>query len=292
MSRKVGQFAGMIGGAGLVLSIAVGCAGKKLSTSVSDQMMIPGEKPQAEAQVASPPSAEAFAPTITPRTEGATAQAETMPEAPVPQPEPPRAEVSAEAPKMEEAKTEVPPSSGSSEPLPVEEKPSVPPLPSAGESAPSVVVPPSTPAVAEATPPAEAPPSTPAVAEATPPAEATPSTPVTSEETATLSDVFFDFDRFAIRQDAQATLEANARWLKAANGRKVLIEGHCDERGTVEYNLVLGEKRAQSVKQYLEELGVPASQIQITSFGKEKPFCTRHSEACWQQNRRAHFVLQ
>ncbi|MEW6248776.1 MAG: peptidoglycan-associated lipoprotein Pal [Nitrospirota bacterium] len=108
----------------------------------------------------------------------------------------------------------------------------------------------------------------------------------------TLADVFFDFDRFSIRKDAQATLEADARWLKTANGRKVLVEGHCDERGTAEYNLVLGEKRARSVKQYLQELGVPASQIQITSFGKERPFCTEHSDACWQQNRRAHFVLQ
>ncbi len=276
MSRKVVQSAVVISCAGLVLSISVGCAGKKLSTSASDQTMIAGEKPQVEAQVASPPSAEASAPTITPQTEAATARAETMPEAPVPQPEPPRAEVSAEAPKMEEAKTEIPPSSVSSEPPPVEEKPSALPLPSAAESAPSVVAPPSAPAVAEATQPAGAP----------------PSIPATSEETAALSDVFFDFDRFAIRQDAQATLEANARWLKTANGRKVLIEGHCDERGTVEYNLVLGEKRAQSVKQYLEELGVPASQIQITSFGKEKPFCTEHSDACWQQNRRAHFVLQ
>jgi peptidoglycan-associated lipoprotein len=86
-------------------------------------------------------------------------------------------------------------------------------------------------------------------------------------------------------------LEANARRLKAENGRKLLIEGHCDERGTVEYNLVLGERRAQTVKQYLQDLGVPSSQIQITSYGKEKPFCTDHSEACWQSNRRAHFVL-
>lgn len=107
----------------------------------------------------------------------------------------------------------------------------------------------------------------------------------------TLADVYFDFDRFLIRSDAQAVLEANARRLKAENSRKLLIEGHCDERGTVDYNLVLGERRAQAVKQYLQDLGIRSSQIQITSYGKEKPFCTDHSEACWQSNRRAHFAL-
>jgi peptidoglycan-associated lipoprotein len=106
-----------------------------------------------------------------------------------------------------------------------------------------------------------------------------------------LADIYFDFDRFLIRSDARAELEANARRLKAENSRKFLIEGHCDERGTVDYNLVLGERRAQAVKQYLQDLGVRSSQIQITSYGKEKPFCTDHSEACWQSNRRAHFVL-
>ncbi len=290
MSRNLIQCAVVIGCAGLVWSVSVGCAGKKLSTSASDQTMIPGERPQA--QMASPPSAEASAPTITPQAEAATAQAETLPKAPAPQPEPPRAEAPAEALKKEEAKTEIPPLAGSTEPPPVEEKPSAPPPPPAAESVPSVAVPPSAPAVAETPPPVVAPPPAPAVAETPPLVGAAPAAPAAPEEAAALSDVFFDFDRFAIRQDAQATLEANARWFKTANGRKVLIEGHCDERGTVEYNLVLGEKRAQSVKQYLQELGVPASQIQITSFGKEKPFCTEHSEACWQQNRRAHFVLQ
>ncbi|MGH7206043.1 MAG: peptidoglycan-associated lipoprotein Pal, partial [Nitrospiraceae bacterium] len=115
--------------------------------------------------------------------------------------------------------------------------------------------------------------------------------PPPAAEPFALADVYFDFDRFVIRSDARAVLEANARRLKAENGRKLLIEGYCDERGTVEYNLVLGERRAQAAKQYLQDLGVPSSQIQITSYGKEKPFCTDHSEACWQSNRRAHFVL-
>lgn len=105
-----------------------------------------------------------------------------------------------------------------------------------------------------------------------------------------LSDVFFDFDRFLIRDDARSRLEANAGLLKSQSGEKVLIEGHCDERGTSAYNLVLGERRAQAAAQYLRDLGVPSSQMQITSYGKERPFCAEHSEACWQSNRRAHFT--
>jgi peptidoglycan-associated lipoprotein len=105
-----------------------------------------------------------------------------------------------------------------------------------------------------------------------------------------LSDIFFDFDRFVIRDDARSRLEANAGLLKSQSGVKILIEGHCDERGTSAYNLVLGERRAQAAAQYLKDLGVPSSQIQITSYGKERPFCAEHSEACWQSNRRDHFT--
>jgi peptidoglycan-associated lipoprotein len=104
-----------------------------------------------------------------------------------------------------------------------------------------------------------------------------------------LSDVFFDFDRFVIRDEARSGLEANAGLLKSQSGAKILIEGHCDERGTSAYNLVLGERRAKATAQYLRDLGVPSSQMQITSYGNERPFCTEHSEACWQSNRRAHF---
>jgi peptidoglycan-associated lipoprotein len=89
--------------------------------------------------------------------------------------------------------------------------------------------------------------------------------------------------------DAQSVLEANAGVLKSQSGEKILLEGHCDERGTGAYNLVLGERRAKAAAQYLRDLGVPSSQMQITSYGKERPFCTEHSEACWQSNRRAHF---
>jgi peptidoglycan-associated lipoprotein len=92
--------------------------------------------------------------------------------------------------------------------------------------------------------------------------------------------------------DASPTLDTDARLLKAENGWKLIISGHGDERGTSAYNLVLGERRAQTVKKYLEDLGIPSSQMQIVSYGKEKPFCNDHSEDCWQKNRRAHFVVQ
>ncbi len=105
-----------------------------------------------------------------------------------------------------------------------------------------------------------------------------------------LADVFFDFDRSVIRDEARSRLESNAGLLKSQSGEKVLIEGHCDERGTSAYNLVLGERRARAAAQYLRDLGLPSSQIQITSYGKERPFCEEHSEACWQSNRRAHFT--
>ncbi len=108
-----------------------------------------------------------------------------------------------------------------------------------------------------------------------------------------LSHIFFDFDRYAIRSDAVPMLEANARILKNEHqDADVLIEGHCDERGTVEYNLELGKRRAQSVKDYLVDLGVQESRIRIVSYGKERPFCTESEPSCWAQNRRGHFLLK
>jgi peptidoglycan-associated lipoprotein len=111
-------------------------------------------------------------------------------------------------------------------------------------------------------------------------------------EPAGLADIFFDFDRYHIRGDAQTVLDANAAWLRTQSGKSVLIEGHCDERGTLAYNLVLGEKRALSTKRYLEDLGIPGSRIQTTSYGEVRPFCKDHNEGCWSKNRRAHFVVQ
>jgi peptidoglycan-associated lipoprotein len=113
-----------------------------------------------------------------------------------------------------------------------------------------------------------------------------------AEPAVSLQDVYFDYDRFVIRDDGKSVLEANAASLKADGNRKILIEGHCDERGTSDYNLVLGERRARAAKQYLQDLGVDGSRIQITSLGKEKPFCTEHNPTCWQSNRRVHFVVQ
>jgi len=125
------------------------------------------------------------------------------------------------------------------------------------------------------------------------PTEAAPAaTDRLAELASKLADVFFDYDRAAIRNDGKATLEQDASLLKSENGWKLLISGHCDERGTLAYNLVLGERRAQAAMRYLGDLGVPTAQIQVTSYGKEKPFCTEHNKDCWQKNRRAHLALQ
>jgi peptidoglycan-associated lipoprotein len=107
-----------------------------------------------------------------------------------------------------------------------------------------------------------------------------------------LGDIFFDFDQYAIRRDAQPVLEADAAWIKSAAAKSILIEGHCDERGTQAYNLVLGEKRARSTKRYLEDLGIPMSRLKTISFGEMRPFCKERDETCYQKNRRAHFVVR
>ncbi len=107
-----------------------------------------------------------------------------------------------------------------------------------------------------------------------------------------LGDVFFDYDRFNVRMDAMPVLDANSGWLRANRSKIVLIEGHCDERGTLAYNLVLGEKRAQAAKKYLVEMGVPASQLLTTTYGETRPFCKQRNEDCYQHNRRAHFVTK
>lgn len=117
------------------------------------------------------------------------------------------------------------------------------------------------------------------------------SSPESASAPATLSDIYFDFDQYTVRSDAQGVMEANAAVLRARSG-VLVIEGHCDERGTLAYNLVLGEKRARSAKRYLEELGIPGSRIQTTSYGEVRPLCRDHNEACWGKNRRAHFVVQ
>jgi peptidoglycan-associated lipoprotein len=109
---------------------------------------------------------------------------------------------------------------------------------------------------------------------------------------AALADVHFDYDKSAIRKSEEGKLAAAAKLLKADGKRKVLVEGHCDERGTSAYNLALGDRRAKAVRKYLADLGVTASQIQTTSFGKERPLCTEQNEDCYQRNRRGHFAAQ
>ncbi len=103
-------------------------------------------------------------------------------------------------------------------------------------------------------------------------------------------DAYFDYDKADIRADARVALSTTADFLKRYPSIRATIEGHCDERGSTEYNLGLGDRRASAVKQYLVSLGVSADRLSTVSFGKEKPFCNEHNEACWQQNRRGHFV--
>jgi peptidoglycan-associated lipoprotein len=131
-------------------------------------------------------------------------------------------------------------------------------------------------------------------------ATATPSTaapaarPFPSEFVANenLRDVYFDFDKYDIRPPDAKTLDANATWLKSNPNHLVLIEGHCDERGTNEYNLALGERRSKATMNYLVSQGVQASRITIISYGEERPVCMQKSEECWTKNRRAHFLVK
>jgi len=104
--------------------------------------------------------------------------------------------------------------------------------------------------------------------------------------------VYFDFDKYNIRIDARSALEYNAEMLKQYPDSRILIEGHCDERGTVEYNLALGERRAKAAMDYLVQLGISSARMEITSYGKERPVDLGHNEVAWQKNRRAGFNLQ
>jgi peptidoglycan-associated lipoprotein len=106
-----------------------------------------------------------------------------------------------------------------------------------------------------------------------------------------LGTIYFDYDRAVIRDDARPVLEANASWLGKFRTVKILVEGHCDERGTEEYNLALGEKRAKSAQDYLLSLGIGYERIKIISYGKSQPIDPGHGEAAWQANRRAQFLV-
>jgi peptidoglycan-associated lipoprotein len=104
-------------------------------------------------------------------------------------------------------------------------------------------------------------------------------------------DAYFDTDRSDIRPDARDALARTGQYLRTYPDVKIVIEGDCDERGSTEYNLGLGQRRADTAKQFLESLGIAADRMQTVSYGKEKPICTEHTEECWQRNRRAHFDL-
>lgn len=107
-----------------------------------------------------------------------------------------------------------------------------------------------------------------------------------------LADIHFDFDKYDIRPGDAKILDDNAKWLKTNPRTLILIEGHCDERGTSEYNLALGERRAKATMNYLVSQGVQANRITLISYGKERPLCAEHNEECWAKNRRSHFLAK
>jgi peptidoglycan-associated lipoprotein len=111
-----------------------------------------------------------------------------------------------------------------------------------------------------------------------------------AKRAAGLQPIYFDFDKSFVRDDAKSVMKANADYLKANPKVKIRIEGNCDERGTIEYNQALGQRRAAAAKKYLSDLGISGQRISLISYGKEKPVCTESTEDCWQKNRRAELV--
>ena len=153
-------------------------------------------------------------------------------------------------------------------------------------------------------PPAPAPTTTPPTPPPPPPPPAPAAAPAPSEDEIfakktidelnaekPLADAFFDLDSSQIRDDAKPALQKDAEWMKRWASTKIMVEGHCDSRGTSEYNLALGERRAAAVRDYLVSLGIPVPRLQTVSKGKEQPFCAEENETCWQQNRRGHFII-
>jgi peptidoglycan-associated lipoprotein len=163
-------------------------------------------------------------------------------------------------------------------------------------------------ACAKKAPPAPPPAPPPVAPQAPPPAPAPPPRPEVApvvdeyarlkamsaeeiEKSGLLKEVFFEFDKADIREQDRETLSQNAAALKKFDFLRITVEGHCDERGTVEYNLALGERRAKAASDYLVSLGVTADRLKTVSYGKEVPVCTQSSEECWLKNRRAHFTV-
>jgi len=161
-----------------------------------------------------------------------------------------------------------------------------PPTPPPARSEPAPLAPAPAPLAPE---PAPAPTPPPTAAPAPPPPKPQPAefTTVTA-----LRDVHFDFDKSEIKPEAARILDSNADWLRTNGDYIVLIEGHCDERGTNEYNLALGERRARAAMDYLTSKGIAGNRLQIISYGEERPLCHDHNEACWARNRRDHFLVK
>jgi peptidoglycan-associated lipoprotein len=159
------------------------------------------------------------------------------------------------------------------------------------------------PAPAPAPPPPPAAPVTPPPPAPPPPPPAPPPAPLTEEQIFAqksldqlnaekpLDDVYFELDKSTIRDESRASLQKDADWMKKWTSTKVTVEGHCDSRGSSEYNLALGSRRAEAVKDYMVSLGIAGDRLEVISKGKEAPFCTDENEACWQQNRRGHFII-
>ena len=116
--------------------------------------------------------------------------------------------------------------------------------------------------------------------------------PKAAEGKAMLQRIHFDFDRSNIKPEYEPVLKGNADWMRNNSNTNVTIEGHCDERGSIEYNIALGDRRANSAKRYMMNLGIPANRLSTISYGKERPLCTQHTESCWWQNRRDEFVAR
>jgi peptidoglycan-associated lipoprotein len=156
----------------------------------------------------------------------------------------------------------------------------------------SAVAPVPAPAPAAAAP-AAPPAAPPAAAAPTPaPAETARPAPRGFAEVAALADIYFDFDQAVIRPDAARILRTSAEWLNAHADHALLIEGHCDERGTNQYNLALGDRRAKAAQDFLVAHGVAARRITLISYGEERPQCAELNESCWSRNRRAHFLVR
>ncbi|OGK85907.1 MAG: peptidoglycan-associated lipoprotein [Candidatus Rokubacteria bacterium RBG_16_73_20] len=165
------------------------------------------------------------------------------------------------------------------------------PAPVAAAPPPAPAPAPAAPAPAPSAPEAPKPPAPVAPTPAPPAATARPA-PRDFAEIPEVKPVYFDFDKYDIRPADAEILRANAEWLKARPEMGVLIQGHADERGTEEYNLALGERRARSARNFLVSQGVAADRIAILSFGEERPVCTEKTEACWSRNRRADFLVK